>query len=97
MKIGGKVLAYGMSSFKLADTLSISTEDAQSMIDKYFKKLPKVKQFLISAGEYGKTNLMMRTMSPFFRIRFFDLDSRSNFKRLGEIERESKNSRIQGK
>ena len=34
-------LAYGMSYYKLADTLDISQDEAKEFIDKYFTALPK--------------------------------------------------------
>jgi DNA polymerase I len=89
-------LAYGMSAFKLSDTLDISVDEAQTIINKYFKNLPKVKEFLDMLGWIGKQGLSIRTFQPFGRIRFFDLDTRNDFKRLGAIERASKNTPIQG-
>jgi len=87
-------LVYGMSEFKLANTLSITKEEAKSMIDKYFSNLPKLKEFLELAANYGKQNLMIRTCKPYRRIRFFEKSD--DFKKTGEIERASKNTVIQG-
>jgi DNA polymerase-1 len=84
-----------MSEFKLSNTLSIPIEDAKQMIDKYFKNLPKLNEFLKSASAYGKKNLMIRTCKPYRRIRFFD-DPKGDNKLIGEIERASKNTVIQG-
>lgn len=88
-------LVYGMSEFKLSNTLSIPIEDAKQMIDKYFKNLPKLNEFLKSASAYGRKNLMIRTCKPYRRIRFFD-DPKGDNKLIGEIERASKNTVIQG-
>lgn len=97
MKIRGNVLAYGMSKFKLADTIEISVEQADAIINKFFGAVPKVKQFLDSIGNFGKLNGYIRTPPPYGRIRWFDgYDNKDDFKRLGEIERASKNSPIQG-
>lgn len=96
-------LAYGMSEYKLADTLSISVDEAKSFIDKYFQALPGIKNFLTRLGDYGKKNGYIRTFKPFRRIRWFEdwdkLDTytrRDRSIRLGEIERASKNTPIQG-
>jgi len=96
-------LAYGMSEHKLADTLDIPVEDAKAFIDKYFIALPKIKKFLEALGNYGKKNKHIRTFKPSRRIRFFpddvylsQMDRKEMFRTLGEIERQSKNTPIQG-
>ena len=96
-------LAYGMSYYKLADTLDIPEEKAKEFIDKYFSALPKIKAFLTALGNYGKKYGHIKTFKPFRRIRWFQdhkdlntLDRKSKFQRLGEIERASKNTPIQG-
>lgn len=89
-------LSYGMSKFKLADTIEISVDDADSIINKFFKAVPKVKQFLDIIGRAGVRNGRIRTSQPYGRIRWFD-DYRSDDKKiLGGIERQAKNSPIQG-
>ena len=96
-------LAYGMSEFKLADTLSTTPEEAKKFIDKYFEALPGIQKFLSRLGNYGKKNGYIRTFRPFRRIRWFeDWDKLNTYTRrdrsirLGEIERASKNTPIQG-
>ena len=96
-------LAYGMSYYKLADTLDISQDEAKEFIDKYFTALPKIKKFLKALGNYGKRHGHIKTFKPFRRIRWFEdhknlnnLDRKLRFHRLGEIERASKNTPIQG-
>ena len=96
-------LAYGMSYYKLADTLDISQERAKEFIDKYFNALPKIKAFLNALGNYGKKYGHIKTFKPYRRIRWFEdhknldnLDRKHRFHRLGEIERASKNTPIQG-
>ncbi len=95
-------LAYGMGPFKLANTLQISTEEAQILIDKYFSVFPSIKKFLNSLGNYGKRYGHIKTFAPFRRIRWFE-DwfpgmgfSSGDMKVLGSIERASKNTPIQG-
>lgn len=91
-------LAYGMSHFKLSDTIQVSENEAKDIINKFFKVVPKVKVFLDTLGNYGKRRGMIETPPPFKRIRWFQnwKGSETSFKDLGEIERASKNTPIQG-
>ena len=90
-------LAYGMSKFKLADTLLISEDEAEKLITDYFKAFPKIKGFLDLLGQYGVRNGHIKTFAPYRRIRFFDAwDPLMDKKTLGDIERASKNTPIQG-
>lgn len=96
-------LAYGMSKFKLADTMGISVDEADRIIKKFFAVVPKVEEFLNNLGDLGKSRGYIRTGDPFRRIRWFPKfkDSIDNtnpeaFKLQGEIERASKNTPIQG-
>jgi DNA polymerase-1 len=89
-------LAYGMSHIKLSNTIEISEDDAKDIIDKFFTAVPKVKVFLDTLGNKGKMNGMIKTPPPYGRIRFFKDYKEADLKRLGEIERASKNHPIQG-
>ena len=93
-------LAYGMSEFKLADTMEIPVSDAKNIINKFFKAVPKVEKFLRSLGELGKKRGYIKTSPPYQRIRWFEqwqyAVEHDDFKIMGEIERASKNSPIQG-
>jgi len=92
-----------MSAFKLSDTIQVSVEEAQGIIDRFFKSVPKVKQFLHELGNLGKQRGYIRTGPVFSRIRWFpewhtcqDVNNENRFKLLGEIERASMNAPIQG-
>jgi len=95
-------LAYGMSKFKLSDTLNISVDEAAKLINKYFSAFPNIKAFLHKLGRYGVENGHIRTFKPFRRIRWFPNwfkgihTSQKDFKTMGAIERASKNTPIQG-
>jgi len=95
-------LAYGMSKFKLADTLLIEIEEAAMLIEKYFSSFPSIKKFLDSLGTYGLDNGFIKTFAPYKRIRWFSKwkpnirKDRDLFKEVGSIERASKNTPIQG-
>lgn len=95
-------LSYGMSAFKASDTLGITKEAAQEIIDNFFKAVPKVDKFLKELGELGKQRGWIRSGPVFGRIRWFpkweqtkDRANPDRFKILGEIERASKNAPIQ--
>jgi DNA polymerase-1 len=93
-------LAYGMSEFKLADTMDISIKEAKNIIDKFFKAVPKVKKLLDELGNVAKSNGYIRTALPFKRMRRFPewttAKVNNDFTVLGEIERAGKNTPIQG-
>lgn len=90
-------LVYGMSKFKLADTIQISIDDADKIINKFFKAVPKVNQFLKMLGNLGKQRGYIRTAPPFRRIRWFEgYKNKQDKVRQGEIERASMNLPVQG-
>jgi DNA polymerase-1 len=90
------MLAYGGSKFKLADIAQISVSEADKIIRAYFKKIPKVEQFLNSLAKSAIKNGYIRTDKYYRRIRFFPLLDKDNFKSVGEVERAAKNSIPQG-
>tara|TARA_R110002020_G_scaffold208452_6_gene414214 strand:- start:19584 stop:21494 length:1911 start_codon:yes stop_codon:yes gene_type:complete len=95
-------LAYGMSKFKLSDTLKIPVQQADKLIRKYFTAFPKIKHFLELLGRFGKQYGFICTYAPYRRKRWFGDWSPNlkadteGFKTLGRIERASKNTPIQG-
>lgn len=96
-------LAYGMSEYKLSNTILVSIEEARSIINKFFSKVPKVKQFLDYLGNLAKTRGYIKTAPPYSRVRRFpkweylkENESNNKDKWMGEIERAGKNTPIQG-
>jgi len=95
-------LAYGMGSNKLANTLDINTQEAEDLIIKYFEAFPKIGGFLNMLGNYGKKYGYIKTFPPYSRRRWFSNwyprihTDRSAAFELGNIERASKNTPIQG-
>ena len=90
-------LAYGMSKFKLADTMQIPVGEADKIIKKFFKVVPDVEKFLNVLGELAKARGYIKSGQPYGRIRWFaGYDNKENFIRQGEIERAGKNTPIQG-
>lgn len=97
-------LAYGMSHFKLSDTIDVSESEAKDIIQKFFSVVPQVESFLTKLGNLGKSRGYIRTAPPFGRIRWFPAfellkkephHSKAS-KWISSIERKSKNTPIQG-
>lgn len=95
-------LAYGMGANKLAETVSISKDDAEELIADYFRAFPKIGEFLSLLGNFGTKNGYIRTFKPFKRRRWFTnwypkmYNSRNKTTEFSSIERASKNQPIQG-
>lgn len=91
-------LAYGMGPHKLSDTLDIPLKEASELINKYFEAFPSIQKFLNQLGGYGKRHGYVMTARPFRRKRFFPNwdGGATSPKDMGEIERASKNTPIQG-
>ena len=91
---------FGMSKFKLSNTLQITVEEADELIIKYFKATKQLKSYLDNCSKYGLSRGYIRSFSPYSAIRFFpgwkkDLDDRKDFKIIGEITRACYNTPIQ--
>lgn len=87
-------LAYGMTKYKLADTMQIDIDSADKIINNFFSIVPKVKEFLNNLGKLGTSRGYIRTGYPYRRVRFFPNYENPNY--FGNIERASKNTPIQG-
>lgn len=62
---------YGMGPPKLADTLGISIEEANSLFDEYAKAFPKLNSWLKSQGVFAKQNKFSRSFYPCKRRRWY--------------------------
>jgi DNA polymerase-1 len=87
-----------MSKFKLSNTIGVSVDEAQAIIDKFFESVPKVKQLLDSLDTLGKTRGYIKSDPYYKRIRQYpkwhaleDKDWSEKQKILGEIGRASMN------
>jgi DNA polymerase I-like protein with 3'-5' exonuclease and polymerase domains len=91
-------LAYGMTEMKLSSKLRIEPKQAAKLINDYFKIFPSIKEYLDACGNFGKQKGYIRTLSPWGRMRWFaDWQPRGmEWGLQGSIERESKNTPIQG-
>lgn len=93
-------LIYGMSKYKLSDTLSISVEEADKIIQDYFKATKKLNSYLKYSREFGIKNGYSTSFAPYRVIRYFPnwkpkLSKYEDKKIIGEIERASMNTPIQ--
>lgn len=89
------MLAYGGSKYKLSETLGITVDEADAIIQKYFALVPKVKQFLDRLAGYGVKNKYIRSYKPYSILRHFHNMDMTDKKIRGEVERASKNTPIQ--
>jgi DNA polymerase I-like protein with 3'-5' exonuclease and polymerase domains len=87
-------LSYGAGPAKIADTLNISVNEASDIVQMYFDTFYTLRDYFEGIKTLGKSNLRIRTFAPFHRARFFQKPT--GYPELGNIERESTNTRIQG-
>ncbi len=92
-------LVYGMSKFKLADTLNISIDDADKIIKDYFKATEALNRYLSRCRVEGVRDGYIRSFVPYSMIRWFpqwkSKFTEEDFKDKGSIERASMNTPIQ--
>ena len=87
-------LLYGKTEFTLAKDLGISRKDAKDIIDTYFTKYPKIKNYMFNIVEFAKENGYVKTLLG--RIRYIkELSDRNYMTRLSG-ERMALNTPIQG-
>ncbi len=87
-------IAYGLSSFGLADRLQISREEAAAYIDRYFERFPAVKRFIDETIERAESEGMVRTLMGRRRLVPELRSSQRQRRQLGE--RLAVNTVIQG-
>lgn len=90
-------LAYGMGAGSLAVRIGVSKEDAQKLIDQYFKAYPNVGDWLARAAE--SATRCGYSITPLGRKRYYNMPDRSDpeYKaKISSIERQGKNTPIQG-
>ena len=91
---------FGMSKFKLSKSLSITIDEAETLIQQYFQATKQLKSYLDSCANYGLRNGYIRSFKPYSGIRYFpdwksDLDKYHDSKIIGSITRASYNTPIQ--
>jgi len=87
-------IAYGISAYGLAQQLGIEPEEAQQIIDRYFERFPKVRNYIEQITEFARQNKFVRTLMN--RRRFLpDIDNPDQ--RLREAaQRAAINTPVQG-
>ena len=87
-------IAYGQGAFGLSEFLNISRQEAQEIIDRYFQKFQKVKDYIESAKEEAVQKGAVKTL--FGRKRFFKPHDFQNPRRRAMSERAALNAPVQG-
>lgn len=89
------MLAYGGTKYKLSETLGITIDEADVIIQGYFAIVPKVRAFLERLAAYGVEHGFIRSYKPYSGLRHFHNADMRDRKVRGEIEKASKNTPIQ--
>jgi DNA polymerase-1 len=87
-------LMYGMSAFGLAKQLGITRYQSQEYIDLYFKKYPKVKNFMDTTKENARKHGYIETLYG-RRLYLPDINSKNGLRRK-YAERSAINAPMQG-
>ena len=87
-------LAYGLSAYGLAAQLGIDTREAQALMDTFFGRFDKVRQFLADAVAQARSRGYTETMAG--RRRYLPDLSSDNRQRREMAERMALNAPIQG-
>ena len=87
-------IAYGQGVYGLAETLSIPRAESKQIIESYFKKFKKIKEYIESVKEALKQKNYVKTL--YGRKRFFDTDQMKHPRLKSGIERAAINAPLQG-
>jgi len=87
-------IIYGISAFGLSQRLGVSRKEAKAMIDEYFAKYPKVKEFMDKSVKDARDHGFVETIKGRRRV-LKDINSRNAVVR-GFAERNAINAPIQG-
>ncbi|HUP48741.1 MAG TPA: DNA polymerase I [Thermoanaerobaculia bacterium] len=85
---------YGMSAFRLANELNISTAQAKEWIEAYFARYPKIQQYLDHTLDEARATGKVTTL--FGRVRYIPEIHNRSFTVRGNAERMAINAPIQG-
>lgn len=87
-------IAYGQGAFGLAETLFIPRSEAKEIIDNYFKKFKKIKDYIETVKEELPKKAYVKTL--YGRKRHFDKDSLKHPRQKAALERAAINAPLQG-
>ena len=87
-------IIYGISAFGLAQRLNISRTEAKEIIDSYFSKYPRIRQYMDESIANAKRDLFVTTLMG--RKRYLKDINSANAVVRGYAERNAINAPIQG-
>ncbi len=87
-------IAYGQGVYGLAEALGVSRQEARDIINNYFKKFKKIKDYIETTKEESFKKGYVETL--FGRKRFFDKSEFKNPRLKAAIERAAINAPLQG-
>ena len=87
-------IAYGQGVYGLAESLFISRSEAKEIIDNYFKKFKKIKDYIETVKEELPKKNYVKTL--YGRKRFFQLEDLKRHRLRSAIERAAINAPLQG-
>lgn len=87
-------IAYGQGAYGLAENLNISRFEAKQIIDSYFKKFSKIKDYIESTKELVAKTHFVKTL--YGRKRFFNPEDLKHPKTKSRVERACINAPLQG-
>ena len=87
-------IIYGVSAFGLSNQTSLNRKESKELIEKYYEKYPKLKQYINEQISFARTNEYVETVLG--RRRYLkDINSRNGVVR-GAAERNAINAPVQG-
>jgi DNA polymerase-1 len=87
-------LIYGKTAFTLARDIGVTRREAESFIEAYFARYPRVREFIEETKAQARETLSVRTLLGRLR-RLPDIGAR-NFQVRAEAERQAVNAPVQG-
>jgi DNA polymerase-1 len=87
-------LAYGMGSQGLAANLEISEDEANELLNQYFRSYPSVKKYLEESANEAVKNGYSTTIGK--RRRYYEIKDKGDQREIASIIRQAKNAPIQG-
>ena len=87
-------IAYGQGVYGLSETLSISRAEAKQIIESYFKKFKKIKDYIETVKEELPKKNYVKTL--YGRKRFFDPSDLKHPRLKSAVERAAINAPLQG-
>ncbi|MCZ0933381.1 MAG: DNA polymerase I [Oligoflexia bacterium] len=87
-------IAYGQGVYGLAETLSIPRSEAKQIIENYFKKFKKIKDYIETVKEEIQKRNYVKTL--YGRKRFFNPEDLRHSRLRANVERAAVNAPLQG-